>query len=199
MHARTPRSIPGQVRDEASPNQEMEWRFFRSLSVSHNRNYFRVEVSLQPRGIPRDYGVRRNVFRDHRPGADDCVFSNRHVAKNSRPGPDRCAFLDPRALNLPIAFRLELTLPYRCARIRIVDEGDAMSDEDVIFNGHGVTFINDSYPRATIGEGQLQTESDWKVERTLVKKGASIGSGSTVLCNVTIGENAIVGAGSDRK
>jgi len=73
---------------------------------------------------------------------------------------------------------------------------EGVTIEDNVFIGHGVTFINDSYPRATIGEGQLQTESDWKVERTRVKKGASIGSGSTVLCNVTIGENAIVGAGS---
>src|ERR1700722_6779969 len=58
------------------------------------------------------------------------------------------------------------------------------------------TFINDSYPRATTGDGQLQTEADWKVEKTLVKKGATIGSGSTVLANVTVGEGAIVGAGS---
>jgi acetyltransferase-like isoleucine patch superfamily enzyme len=68
--------------------------------------------------------------------------------------------------------------------------------EDNVFVGHGVTFINDSYPRATTAEGQLQTEADWKVERTIVKKGASIGSGSTILANTTIGENAIVGAGS---
>ena len=68
--------------------------------------------------------------------------------------------------------------------------------EDDAFIGHSVTFINDSYPRATIGNGQMQTEADWKVERTIVKKGASIGSGSTILANVVIGEKAIVGAGS---
>jgi acetyltransferase-like isoleucine patch superfamily enzyme len=68
--------------------------------------------------------------------------------------------------------------------------------EDNVFVGHGVVFINDSYPRATNAEGELQTESNWRVERTLVKRGASIGSGATVLANVTIGENAIVGAGS---
>src|SRR6266550_2378440 len=68
--------------------------------------------------------------------------------------------------------------------------------EDEVFIGHSVTFINDSYPRATAPGGQLQTEDDWKVEQTRVKKGASIGSGSTVLSNVVIGENAIVGAGS---
>jgi acetyltransferase-like isoleucine patch superfamily enzyme len=59
-----------------------------------------------------------------------------------------------------------------------------------------VTFINDMYPRATTSNGDLQTENDWKVERTLVKRGASIGSGATILANVTIGEHAIVGAGS---
>ena len=68
--------------------------------------------------------------------------------------------------------------------------------EDNVFIGHGVTFINDSYPRAARPDGALQTEKDWKVERTLIRKGASIGSGVTVLANVTIGENAIVGAGS---
>lgn len=68
--------------------------------------------------------------------------------------------------------------------------------EDQVFVGHNVAFINDSYPRATAGDGRLQTEQDWKVEPTRVKKGASIGSGATILANVTIGENAIVGAGS---
>jgi acetyltransferase-like isoleucine patch superfamily enzyme len=68
--------------------------------------------------------------------------------------------------------------------------------EDNVFIGHGVTFINDSYPRATTTEGQLQTETHWNVERTIIKKGASIGSGATILSNTTIGKNAIVGAGS---
>ena len=73
---------------------------------------------------------------------------------------------------------------------------EGVTIEDNVFVGHSVIFINDSYPRATTAEGGLQTEADWKVERTLVKKGASIGSGSTILSNITIGENAIVGAGS---
>ena len=68
--------------------------------------------------------------------------------------------------------------------------------EDNVFVGHGVMFINDSYPRATTTAGNLQTEKDWHVEKTVVKRGASIGSGATILCKVTIGENAIVGAGS---
>ena len=73
---------------------------------------------------------------------------------------------------------------------------EGVTIEDDVFVGHGVTFINDSYPRATNGEGKLQTEQDWKVETTLVKKGASIGSAATILSHVVIGENAIVGAGS---
>ena len=72
---------------------------------------------------------------------------------------------------------------------------EGVTIEDDVFVGHGVAFINDTYPRATAG-GRLQTEADWKVEPTLVKKGASIGSGATILSKVTIGENAIVGAGS---
>ena len=73
---------------------------------------------------------------------------------------------------------------------------EGVTIEDNVFIGHGVMFINDSYPRATAVDGNLQTEADWKVERTLVKRGASVGSGSTILSNITIGENAIVGAGS---
>jgi UDP-2-acetamido-3-amino-2,3-dideoxy-glucuronate N-acetyltransferase len=73
---------------------------------------------------------------------------------------------------------------------------EGVTIEDAVFIGHSVTFINDSYPRATTGDGQLQTEADWKVEKTLIKKGATIGSGSTILANVTVGEGAIVGAGS---
>jgi acetyltransferase-like isoleucine patch superfamily enzyme len=73
---------------------------------------------------------------------------------------------------------------------------EGVTIEDNVFIGHGVTFINDSYPRATIAGGKLQTQADWEVERTVVKKGASIGSGATILSNTTIGENAIVGAGS---
>lgn len=85
----------------------------------------------------------------------------------------------------------------KCCKISshtFICEGVAI--EDNVFIGHGVMFINDSYPRATGLEGNLQTEEDWKVERTVIKKGASIGSGATILSNTSIGENAIVGAGS---
>ncbi|MEA2540309.1 MAG: hypothetical protein QOH35_1675 [Acidobacteriaceae bacterium] len=73
---------------------------------------------------------------------------------------------------------------------------EGVTIEDNVFIGHGVTFVNDTYPRATAPGGGLQTEEDWKVESTVVKKGASIGSGATILCNISVGENAIVGAGS---
>jgi UDP-2-acetamido-3-amino-2,3-dideoxy-glucuronate N-acetyltransferase len=85
----------------------------------------------------------------------------------------------------------------RCCKISshtFICEG--VTIEDRVFIGHGVTFINDSYPRATTAEGELQTDKDWRVEPTRVCAGASIGSGATILSNVTIGENTIVGAGS---
>jgi acetyltransferase-like isoleucine patch superfamily enzyme len=73
---------------------------------------------------------------------------------------------------------------------------EGVTIEDWVFVGHGVTFINDSYPRATTAAGALQTEAHWTVEPTVVRRGASIGSGATILSNVVIGEGAIVGAGS---
>jgi UDP-2-acetamido-3-amino-2,3-dideoxy-glucuronate N-acetyltransferase len=73
---------------------------------------------------------------------------------------------------------------------------EGVTVEDEVFVGHGVTFINDRLPRATNPDGKPQTEADWKCVPTKVKRGASIGSGATILCGVTIGERAIVGAGS---
>jgi len=73
---------------------------------------------------------------------------------------------------------------------------EGVTVEDEVFIGHNVTFINDLYPRATNGDGGLQTEADWKCVPTRVGRGASIGSGATLLCGVTVGERAVVGAGS---
>ena len=73
---------------------------------------------------------------------------------------------------------------------------EGVTIEDNAFVGHGVTFVNDVYPRATASNGKLQGEDDWKCVPTMVKKGASVGSGATILCGISIGENAIVGAGS---
>ncbi len=73
---------------------------------------------------------------------------------------------------------------------------EGVTIEDGVFVGHGVVFINDLYPRATTAGGELQTEKHWEVKRTLIREGASIGSGATILANVVVGERAIVGAGS---
>ena len=73
---------------------------------------------------------------------------------------------------------------------------EGVTIEAEVFVGHGVTFINDRYPRATSTTGQLQTDTDWFCQNTLIKRGASIGSGATLLGGITVGENAIVGAGS---
>ena len=73
---------------------------------------------------------------------------------------------------------------------------EGVTIEDEVFIGHNVTFINDNYPKATNSDGSLQNENDWVCIPTLVKRGASIGSSTTILCGITIGENAIVGAGS---
>jgi acetyltransferase-like isoleucine patch superfamily enzyme len=107
-----------------------------------------------------------------------------------------CEVGDETKIGAFVEIQKNATVGKRCkiSSHAFICEGVAI--EDNVFIGHGVTFINDSYPRATTNAGELQTESDWKVERTLVKKGASIGSGSTILSNLTVGENAIVGAGS---
>lgn len=73
---------------------------------------------------------------------------------------------------------------------------EGVTIEDEVFVGHGVTFTNDRFPRATNADGSLQTDADWKCVPTLVKRGASIGSGATLLCGITVGERAIIGAGS---
>ena len=107
-----------------------------------------------------------------------------------------CEIGDETKIGAFVEIQKNATIGKRCkiSSHTFVCEGVVV--EDNVFIGHGVTFINDIYPRATTPEGNLQTEADWRVERTLVRKGASIGSGTTVLAGITIGENAIVGAGS---
>jgi len=107
-----------------------------------------------------------------------------------------CEIGDESKIGAFVEVQKNATIGKRCkiSSHSFVCEG--VTIEDNVFIGHGVTFINDTYPRSTSLEGKLQTEVDWKVERTVVRKGASIGSGATVLSEVTIGENAIVGAGS---
>ena len=73
---------------------------------------------------------------------------------------------------------------------------EGVTIDDDVFIGHNVSFINDKYPRSTNPDGSIQTEADWKVVPTVVRRGASIGTGSVIMCGITIGENAIIGAGS---
>ena len=107
-----------------------------------------------------------------------------------------CEIGDETKIGAFVEIQKNATVGKRCKISSHTFVCEGVTIEDNVFVGHSVAFINDSYPRATTGEGELQTESDWKVERTLVKKGVSIGSGSTILANITIGENALVGAGS---
>jgi len=107
-----------------------------------------------------------------------------------------CEIGDETKIGAFVEIQKNATVGRRCKISSHTFVCEGVSIEDNVFIGHGVTFINDSYPRATTSEGQLQTEQDWQVETTVVKRGASIGSGSTILSNVVIGENAIVGAGS---
>jgi acetyltransferase-like isoleucine patch superfamily enzyme len=107
-----------------------------------------------------------------------------------------CEVGDETKIGAFVEIQKNATIGRRCKISSHTFICEGVTIEDYVFVGHGVVFINDSYPRATTATGELQTGSDWKVEKTLVKKGASIGSGATILSNVTIGEYAIVGAGS---
>ena len=107
-----------------------------------------------------------------------------------------CEIGDETKIGAFVEIQKNATVGQRCKISSHTFICEGVKIEDNVFVGHSVTFINDSYPRATAADGGLQTEKDWKVEQTLVKKGASIGSGSTILSNVVIGENAIIGAGS---
>jgi acetyltransferase-like isoleucine patch superfamily enzyme len=107
-----------------------------------------------------------------------------------------CEIGDETKIGAFVEIQKNATVGSRCKISSHTFICEGVTIEDNVFVGHGVVFINDSHPRATVADGNLQTEADWKVERTTIKKGASIGSGATILSNLTIGENAIVGAGS---
>lgn len=107
-----------------------------------------------------------------------------------------CEIGDETKIGAFVEIQKNATVGKRCKISSHTFVCEGVTIEDNVFVGHNVAFINDSYPRATAQDGQLQTEADWHVEKTIVKKGASIGSGSTILSNITIGENALVGAGS---
>jgi acetyltransferase-like isoleucine patch superfamily enzyme len=107
-----------------------------------------------------------------------------------------CEVGDESKIGAFVEIQKNATVGKRCKISSHTFVCEGVTIEDNVFIGHGVMFINDSYPRATAADGNLQTEADWKVERTIIKKGASLGSGVTILSGLTVGENAIVGAGS---
>ena len=107
-----------------------------------------------------------------------------------------CAIGDETRIGAFVEIQKNVTIGRRCKISSHTFICEGVTIEDRVFIGHGVMFINDSYPRATTPEGELQSAQDWKVETTLVRTGASVGSGATILSNVVIGEHAIVGAGS---
>ncbi|HZZ39722.1 MAG TPA: acyltransferase [Acidobacteriaceae bacterium] len=107
-----------------------------------------------------------------------------------------CSIGDETKIGAFVEIQKNATIGRRCKISSHTFICEGVEIEDYVFIGHGVVFVNDSYPRATRPGGELQTEADWKVERTVIKKGASVGSGATILSQVTVGENAIVGAGA---
>jgi len=107
-----------------------------------------------------------------------------------------CSIGDESRVGAFVEVQKNATIGRRCKSSRHTFICEGVTIEDRVFIGHGVMFINDSYPRATTPHGELQSAQDWRVEPTLVRAGASIGSGATILSNVVIGEHAIVGAGS---
>ena len=107
-----------------------------------------------------------------------------------------CEIGDETKIGAFVEIQKNATVGKRCKISSHTFICEGVEIEDNVFIGHSVTFINDTYPRSTTETGELQTEAHWKVEKTRICKGASVGSGSTILCNVTVGENAIVGAGS---
>ncbi len=107
-----------------------------------------------------------------------------------------CSIGDETKIGAFVEIQKNATVGRRCKISSHTFICEGVTIEDHVFIGHGVVFINDSYPRATTAAGDLQTAQDWKVEPTVVREGASVGSGATILSNIVIGEHAIVGAGS---
>ena len=107
-----------------------------------------------------------------------------------------CTIGDETKIGTFVEIQKNATVGRRCKISSHTFICEGVTIEDNVFIGHGVMFVNDAYPRATTESGELQTEKDWTVEPTVVRQGASIGSGATILSKVTIGERAIVGAGS---
>ena len=107
-----------------------------------------------------------------------------------------CEIGDETKIGTFVEIQKGVTVGARCKISSHTFICEGVTIEDAVFVGHGVTFINDRRPRSTNANGELQSEADWNLQRTVIRKGASIGSGTTILGGVTVGENALVGAGS---
>lgn len=107
-----------------------------------------------------------------------------------------CEIGDETKIGTFVEIQKNATIGKRCKISSHTFICEGVTIEDEVFVGHNVTFINDLYPRATAADGQLQTEADWECRPTLIKRRVSIGSSATLLCGITVGENAIIGAGS---
>jgi acetyltransferase-like isoleucine patch superfamily enzyme len=146
---------------------------------------------------PRDHGLLKGSVRD---STHLCIAPDVKLGKNVKLSKFvnlyGCEVGDDTKIGAFVEIQKNAKVGRRCKISSHTFICEGVTIEDEVFIGHNVTFVNDSFPRATNGSGTLQKESDWKVEKTLVKKGASIGSGVTVLANVVIGEKALVGAGS---
>jgi acetyltransferase-like isoleucine patch superfamily enzyme len=138
--------------------------------------------AIEPRGLPRC--IADNVCFGR--GVRVFAFTNLYG----------CRIGDDTSIGALVEIQKGATIGARCKVSSHTFICEGVTIEDDVFIGHSVTFINDRYPRATNPEGQPQDERDWKCEPTVVRRGASVGSGSTLLCGVTIGEGAMVGAGS---
>ena len=129
-----------------------------------------------------------------------CVAEDVRLGENVRLAPFvnlyGCEIGDDSRLGTFVEVQRDAKIGARCKISSHTFVCSGVDIEDEVFIGHGVVFINDRYPRATAANGAPQTESDWELERTTVKKGASIGSGAIVMCGVTIGSGALVGAGA---
>jgi UDP-2-acetamido-3-amino-2,3-dideoxy-glucuronate N-acetyltransferase len=132
--------------------------------------------------------------------ANACVASDVKLGDNVRLAPFvnlyGCSIGDDSRLGAFVEVQRDVEIGARCKISSHTFICSGVTIEDEVFVGHGVVFINDRYPRATNADGSPQNESDWNLERTVVRRGASIGSGAIILCGVEIGEGAMIGAGA---
>jgi acetyltransferase-like isoleucine patch superfamily enzyme len=165
-------------------------RFLDIIAVPHTKCTGRLAISFGPRSEAMDKELPdySRIAPDVKLGHDVSIhgFVNLYG----------CEIGDETRIGTFVEIQKGAKIGARCKISSHTFICEGVTIESGVFVGHGVTFINDRYPRAISGIGQLKTESDWDCQKTVVKQGAAIGSGATLLGGITIGENATVGAGS---